>query len=206
MEKTLRRYTELPFVIDFLQTKELVLLSPSTWDDKNDSFFIEKYAEKKGVLSTSALCLTDCYETYHHWRIFSSGSSGVCIEFNKENFIKNTALVPDLRTEPVKYYSIKDLEGLYPEDNDLPFLKRYAFKDENEFRLFRESSKPNNDVFRFKMPVSAIQRIILSPWLPPAVSDHIKETLKSIPGCTSIPIYRSSLVENEQWKKIASDA
>ncbi len=30
MEQSLRRYTELPYLIDYLQTKELVLLNPAT--------------------------------------------------------------------------------------------------------------------------------------------------------------------------------
>ena len=203
MEHSLRRYTELPFVIDYLQTNELALLDPSTWDDKNDSYFIKRYADDKGALSTAALCLTECYETYHHWSIFSNGTSGVCIEFNKDKFRAQLKGINKLRAETVQYKAIDELKTSPPSVNELPFLKRYAFKDENEFRLFWESEKPDCSIFKIKMPLTVVERIILSPWLPQSVVSHVKTTLKSIPGCEFIKIYRSTLVENEDWKNFA---
>ncbi|CDT85981.1 conserved hypothetical protein [Vibrio coralliirubri] len=203
MEHSLRRYTELPFVIDYLQTKQLVLLDPSTWDDKNDSYFIKQYAKEKNALSTAALCLTECHETYHHWSIFSNGTSGVCIEFNKEKFNNNIVGIENLKAKRVDYKAINILKTCPPTVDDLPFLKRYAFNAENEFRLFWESEEPNHSIFKVSMPLSAIERIILSPWLPPSVAEHVKCTLKSISGCSDIRIHRSTLVENEDWKKLS---
>ena len=54
MSTFVRRYTDLPFLFDYLRTKGLALLSPKTWDDKNDSFFVEQYAKAKGFQSTYA--------------------------------------------------------------------------------------------------------------------------------------------------------
>ena len=88
LKKYARRYTELPFLIDYLMTKELVLLDPRSWDDRNDSYYIEQYAARKSLQGFAALCLTESPETYHHWKIFSSGSSGVCIEFFKDSLKK----------------------------------------------------------------------------------------------------------------------
>jgi N-acyl-L-homoserine lactone synthetase len=39
MNEILRRCTVLPFLFDYLHTKELALLNPKSWDDKNDSYF-----------------------------------------------------------------------------------------------------------------------------------------------------------------------
>lgn len=50
MEPSLRRYTELPHLIDFHQTKELALLNPALWDDRNDSYYIEQFALANGLL------------------------------------------------------------------------------------------------------------------------------------------------------------
>lgn len=50
METSLRRYTELPCLIDYLQTKELALLNPALWDDRNDSYYIEMYAQANSLL------------------------------------------------------------------------------------------------------------------------------------------------------------
>jgi hypothetical protein len=55
-------------VVDLLQTKELALVNPASWDDRNDAYYIEQYAHVKGIASTYALCLAQAPETYHHWR------------------------------------------------------------------------------------------------------------------------------------------
>lgn len=79
-----RRYTDLPALIHILTNRTLTLLDPSFWDDKNDSYFLATYKEKKELQSVLALCFTKESETYHHWRVFSSGASGACINFNPE--------------------------------------------------------------------------------------------------------------------------
>lgn len=203
MEQSLRRYTELPYLIDYLQTKELVLLNPATWDDKNDSYYIEQFARANGYKSTYALCLADASETYHHWRVFSHGGSGVCIEFDREKLLSAVRAIPDLRAEGVQYKTIDALRSSAPLQDDLPFLKRHAFIDEREFRLFYGSQEKGTPVLRIPVPLNSIKRITLSPWLTKSVVDHVKQTLKSIKGCGSLKIYKSTLVENENWKKFA---
>ena len=136
MATTLRRYTELPYLIDYLQSGELALLNPKAWDDRNDSFYIEEYARARELEGIYALCLAEAFETYHHWRVFSNGSGGVCIEFDKDKLIAEVADVPGLRAETVQYRTIKALREQPVAESDLPFLKRHAFRDEKEFRLF----------------------------------------------------------------------
>lgn len=204
MEKLLRRYTELPYVIDYLCTEELALLNPASWDDRNDSFYIDEYARRSGVKSVYALCLANCAETYHHWRVFSNGSGGACIQFKPEKFLATIAQVNGMRLEEVQYKTINDLQRVKPALNELPFLKRYAFQNEDEFRLFYATEVDGPPIYRVPMPRSVVDRIILSPWLPDAVADKVKKTLKAIPGCSKMKIYRSTLVENENWKKFAN--
>ena len=107
MATTLRRYTELPYLIDYLQSGELALLNPKAWDDRNDSFYIEEYARARELEGIYALCLAEAFETYHHWRVFSNGSGGVCIEFDKDKLIAEVADVPGLRAETVQYRTIR---------------------------------------------------------------------------------------------------
>ncbi len=203
MESSLRRYTELPYLIDFLQSKELVLLNPASWDDRNDSYYIDQFARANNFLSTYALCLAEAPETYHHWRVFSHGSGGACIEFDKSQLIAAANSIPGLRAEEVQYKTIEALRRCAPLQSDLPFLKRYAFVDEKEFRLFYGTNTKGAPTFRVTLPIEAVRRITLSPWLPASVVDHVKKTLKTIEGCKSLKIYRSTLVENEDWKKFA---
>lgn len=192
-------------MVDLLQTKELALVNPASWDDRNDSYYIEQYARVKGMASTYALCLAQAPETYHHWRVFSHGSGGTCIVFDKDKLLRSANMVEGLRAEEVQYKTIKQLESSAPKTEDLPFLKRYAYIDEQEFRLFVGVKKKGPMTFRFPIPLAAIDRIILSPWLPQAVLENVRRTLKSINGCSSIRIYRSTLVENENWKSFATN-
>ena len=204
MEIQLRRYTELPYVMDYLHTEELALLNPASWDDRNDSFYIEEYARRSGAKSVYALCLADCAETYHHWRVFSNGSGGACIQFNREKFLAAISKIDSLRSEVVRYKTINELRQAKPTLDELPFLKRFAFQNEGEFRLFYKSNTKGRPIHRIQVPISCVDRVILSPWLPNVVSDRVKKTLKSISGCSKVKIYRSTLVENENWKKLAN--
>ncbi|WP_353225458.1 DUF2971 domain-containing protein [Salinisphaera hydrothermalis] len=199
----LRRYTELPFLIDFLETKEITLLNPSAWDDRNDSYYLQQYAEAYDLPSIFSLCLTETDETYHHWRVFSHGASGVCIEFHKSLLLKDVTQITGLRAEPVLYRTLDDLRSRPPEIQELPFLKRYAFGDEMEYRFFMACAKRKTATFRIPVGLSAINRVMLSPWLPREVAKRTKSALRSIRGCSKLKVYRSTLVENEAWKRFA---
>jgi hypothetical protein len=78
-EHYLRRYTDLTALIYLLHKRKITLLDPSSWDDKNDSYYLTQYKEKCKLKSVLALCLMQSDERYHHWSIFASGSGGVCI-------------------------------------------------------------------------------------------------------------------------------
>lgn len=205
MESSLRRYTELPYIIDFLQTREIALVSPASWDDRNDSYYIEKYVQLMKLKSVYALCLAEAPETYHHWRVFSHGSGGACIEFDKYLLVQNATKIDGLKAKEVNYETINNLRSQKPKKHELPFLKRFAFIDEKEFRLFLGLTEKGPPVYRCKIPLKAINRIMLSPWLPDSAVNQVKKTLKAIDGCKSLKIYRSTLVENENWKKFANN-
>ena len=80
---SLYRYTNLAATIYMLRTRNITLLNPATWDDTNDFYFMSEYKRLKDAKSVLALCFAESEESYHHWRIFSSGSDGVRIEFDK---------------------------------------------------------------------------------------------------------------------------
>ena len=199
----LRRYTELPFLIDFLETKEITLLNPKSWDDRNDSYYVQQYCASTGNESVYSLCLTETNETYHHWRVFSHGASGVCIEFHKGILLDRVSQLNGLRAEPVIYRTLDEMRSSPPSVHELPFLKRYAFGDEMEFRLFAPHNNAKSPTLRIPVGIDAISRVMLSPWLPKNVAAHTKTTLKAIRGCSRLKIYRSTLIENESWKKFA---
>lgn len=200
--KSLRRYTSLPILIDILNRESLTLLDPRYWDDKNDSYFIEIYKKHFKLKSVLALCFAAAPERYHHWKIYSGSPSGVCIEFKKDYLLNSIGIIEGFKSGYVDYKKISELENSNLNISQLPFIKRYAFKDEREFRLVYESQSkefPTKDV---PIDIKCVSRIILNPWIAKSVFDSVKAVIMRIDGCNKIKIVRTSLIDNEQWKKL----
>lgn len=202
----LRRYTSLASLLALLQDKKLTLLSPSLWEDRNDAFYMGEYKTKKGLLTLLALCFTESDETYHHWRVFTHGSDGVCIHFKREALLQALPIGHQLVAGPVTYRKINDLPRLKPRLEQLPFLKRQPYSDECEFRLVYEDKKNEMETRGFAIPVRAIARVTLNPWLSAPLAAAVKRAIKTIPGCAALRVYQTTLLENETWKKAALEA
>jgi hypothetical protein len=200
-KKFLRRYTSLPVVIRMLKTGKITFLNPATWDDKNDSYFMGLYKEARRLRSLLALCFSQETETYHHWRVFADGSSGVCISFNKPELIKAVKGHSGVTVREVSYLRLNNLESETRKADDLPFIKRAPFEPESEFRFIYESKKDVCDFLDVDIPLSCIDRIYLSPWMPEAVADSVKEVLNLVPTSTKFKITRSTLIQNDTWAK-----
>lgn len=199
----LRRYTDLPSLIYLLSKRKLTLLNPRSWDDKNDSRYLEIYRKKRKLESVLALCFSQSEETYHHWRVFAPGSGGVCIRFDREALL--TAVTEEspqpVICRPVTYLTVADIKESPPKTRNLPFLKRRAFEPENEFRMVFESEGWEMEKLDIDIPLSCVKRVTLSPWMHDALSADVKAVLKSIKGCSGLEIVRSTLISNDQWQK-----
>jgi hypothetical protein len=203
---TLRRYTNLAAAIHILESRSISLLSPILWDDRNDAFFMNSYKEQKSAKSVLALCFAEASETYHHWRVFSHGSDGTCIEFEKGKLLAAFGDNRKIRANTVNYEKIDILSSIIPTTDQLPFLKRYPYQDEKEFRIIYTDYDVSADSKDFGIDLSAIGRISLSPWMPSSLSKSVARTLRSIKGCEKLKVSRSTLIENEKWKAIAKEA
>ncbi len=206
MKQPLRRYTNIPALLYLLRERRITLLDPASWDDKNDFYFLLLYREKKNLQSVLALCFTPAFETYHHWRVFAEGSSGVCISFNQESLLKAAKKQVGVTAKSVRYLTLPDIRGMRIKTGSLPFLKRSAFEDEREFRIIYELPTEKDSTIDIAIPLSCIERITLSPWIASALSDHVKSTIKEIDGCSAMKVYRSTLISNENWKALGESA
>ena len=200
---TLRRYTNLAAALHVLQNRSLTLLSPSTWDDRNDAFFMSEHKKRKRALSVLAVCFAGVDETYHHWRVFSPGTDGVCVEFDKEALLKPVVGQPGIQSRKVSYMMIGTAKNQGIPTNDLPFIKRLPYKDESEFRVIYVDQTTEYLSMPIAISLNSISRLTLSPWMPLPLVDAVKQTIKQIRGCKTLRIYRSTLIENERWMKIA---
>ncbi|HEY4930871.1 MAG TPA: hypothetical protein VII23_04800 [Terriglobales bacterium] len=204
--KYLRRYTDVPALIYLLKERAISMLDPQSWDDSNDSYYLTLYRERKNLKSVLALCFTRADETYHHWRVFAGGPSGVCIRFNRSALLNAVRKQPDLRTGDVSYLTLAGIRNRQLSIEELPFLKRYAFEHESEFRVIYESNARRESQLDIPVPLSCIDKVTLSPWVHPNLSSHLKRVLRDIDGCKALQIVRSTLIGNAEWKSFGEDA
>ncbi|UWZ81810.1 hypothetical protein [Occallatibacter riparius] len=200
-KKFLRRYSNLPSLIYLLSKKALTFLDPESWDDRNDSLFMRLYKEKKQLATLLAVCFSQETETYHHWSVFASGSSGVCISFYKEELLAELNQYDGIRGRRVSYISLNELAQTSKRITNLPFMKRAPFKPESEYRvIFEDQGKPRSYI-DIDIPLSCIDRVYLSPWMPRSVAESVKSVLKGVGGAEDIEVVRSTLIENDRWAK-----
>lgn len=197
---SLRHYADLASLVDLLTEKRITLRDPQNWDDKNDSYFLRVYREKRKLKTVLALCFSMASERYHHWRVFAHGSNGVCVHFKRNPLIRVVERHARISSDKVTYRTLERMSAKRITIRELPFFKRYAFKDDEEFRIIYESYDDKIEKLDIQIPLAVIDRVTLSPWLPDALSDSLKNTLRSIPGCSSLHVSRSSLINNEDWK------
>lgn len=202
----LRRYTDLPALLNLLETSSLTLLSPQSWDDANDRHFLEVYRKRRNLASVLALCFTtENAETYHHWRVFSQGSSGVCITFDRAKLLQALGRRHTLLSGNVRYRTLVSLADGNLRVRDLPFVKRIGFKPENEFRILYESATEALPALDIPVTRDVITHISLSPWLHPDLRDATVKAIRSA-GSGRIPVSRSTLTSNQQWKEFGEEA
>lgn len=183
LNEKLFRHTDLPSLLYLLKNKTITLLDPSSWDDANDSRFLAIYKERKSLGTVLALCFTRSTETYHHWRIFSHGVAGVRITFDRKKLLRAVRDQQGFRHGDVAYRKIEDLSNRHPKLNELPFLKRWPYEPEQEFRIIYEGQERIKSL-DVRITISCIERITLSPWLNKNVVGAVREHINSIPGAS----------------------
>jgi hypothetical protein len=201
----LKRYVDISALVYLLRKRALTLVSPDSWDDSNDSYYMTLYREKLNLGSVLAACFTEAEETYHHWRVFAGGTGGACIWFLGEKLRPILRKEPGVRGKKVDYMTIRALEDRPPIIRELPFLKRLAYEHENEYRVIWESDEVEA-TYDISIPLTSIDRIVLSPWMHRSLYLEVKALLKSIPGCGGLKILRSTLIGNDDWKAFGDAA
>ncbi|PTQ63720.1 hypothetical protein C8J45_105297 [Sphingomonas sp. PP-CE-3G-477] len=195
----LRRYGTIGSAIDVLYKRRLAFLDPRKWDDKNDSEFMRLYKKKSECSNLRALCCTESPETYHHWKVFTDSADGCFIDFHKRPLLDAVIEQPKYRYRAMDYISLDEIKISDYNHRDLPFLKRSGFKPEKEFRIIYEGACPDNEAHYLPIDPEWISRIVLNPWLPPAVSESVIHTLKLISPVSDLTVTPSRLTNSKTW-------
>lgn len=202
LDSYIRRYVSISAVIDTLRRKELALLDPQNWDDKNDSYFMSLYKIHKNIPALYALCASSCSETYHHWRVFTGGADGACIEIERQPFEEALNQERTIRFGLVEYLKLEQIDQLHSTEFErLPFCKRVGFAAEEEYRIVAWSHEKQANALGLEIELRWINKIYLNPWMPKPLADSLKQTLRELPGCSKLSIGRSLLINSQRWKE-----
>ena len=82
-----------------------------------------------------------------------------------------------------------------PLRDELPFVKRFPYRDEKEFRLVYVDMQEKIGFKDFPIGLDCIERINLSPWIPRSLADSVRSTIPFdlqgfYDGCRAIDIGR----------------
>ena len=199
----IKRYTELPYLLHMLRQRKITLLNPKAWADRNDSYFLERYIERRGLQSVLVMCLSTAAATYHHWHVFAPGASGIRIEFDKDLFKAWAKGIPNARLKRVAYLRIDTGELAQLGVDRLPFAKRHAFRDEGEVRLIVECAEEKLAFLDIPFDYDMIKEVQLSPWLAPAAVKSVKEAIRAAAPASQFKITRTSMLENKTFMAAA---
>jgi hypothetical protein len=195
----LSRYTTLPVLLDIIQRKCLTLLSPEAWPDQNDQEVMLDYKSRRYLTCLLAICFSSGDETVHHWNAFASGPAGCRIDFHFSALLDAIAQQSGCRHGKVSYRKITKLSVRDLSAKRRPFVKRWPYRIEQEYRIIFESrDAADSDRVELTVPImmSCIQSITVSQSMPKSVFDSIK---KQLGPKLNKRISRSTLFQNKVW-------
>jgi hypothetical protein len=159
--RKLNRYTTLPVLLDLLRRKKIVLIDPSTWEDRNDAEIILEYKNRNEITKLFAVCFGIGDETIHHWKTYASGISGCCIEFDENKLLTSFDGIKEVRWGEVNYKKINEVRENTIKLSIIPFVKRWPYRCENEFRILWEGETSQNTI-DIDIALTSINKITLS--------------------------------------------
>jgi hypothetical protein len=197
--RLISRYTTLPFVLDIIERKRIVLLPPDSWADRSDALVLQKYKNSMGYTCLLALCLAKGSDTIHHWNTFANGPAGCRVIFKEEPLLNAVKKIKGVRTGDVEYIKIKDFARHSKCTTTWPFIKRWPYHCEEEFRMIYESTNAR-DSKKMELEISIefeyIHSIMINQSVPPKVFKSIKEFIISK---SNIHVGLSRIHENPAW-------
>lgn len=214
--KLINRFIELEHVYDMLQNKRLIFPTHHSWDDKNDVELINEYQKRKGIKKIFLYCCLNESETIHHWEYFfkregKKDAVGCCVEFKREELI--SCLKKEVKRKggkfrhaKVKYKKIGEIDSSKIQIGDMPFIKRWPYRYEKEYRLIWEGEDSEDiikiksaELLQWRFDLSIIKRITVSGKISEEEFKSIKEKILGFSGGGCIEVNHSKVYEYPRW-------
>ncbi|GIT85022.1 hypothetical protein [Roseobacter sp. OBYS 0001] len=174
--KWLKKYTKLEYLPEILETRQLHLGDPKSWDDQNDAAAILMFSQRQSGFDIRGTCLTAAPDRFHFWHIFGERELGVCLWFDRERIVREFDQDHSLVSGMVRYPTRKDLFQTKPDE--IAFTKREQYGDEREFRVLRVSPPVRGEPEKLKFSAYSLRRVYLNPWLSPSSVSLYKKLLR----------------------------
>lgn len=108
-----------------------------------------------------------------------------------------------VKVRKVQYLKLHEL-NVRPPIARLPFLKRFGYGDEGEYRAVYQSKVAEEGPKLVEIDLDIIERISLNPWMPKPVFDSVKASILSVCKGLKCQVSHSSLIESQRWRDFAS--
>ena len=92
-----------------------------------------------------------------------------------------------------------------PEISQFPFTKAKAFEDEREFRIIYENKNQEYITKKIPLDIKSIEKVVFNPWITEEVCASLKAVIRKIEGCDELEVIRTTVTNNEKWKKLGRD-
>lgn len=144
--KTIRHFTSVENLCLILKNG-LRMGNAKNWEDKNDSYGIQRYAELQNGKKVLVLCFCATPGNVHHWTSLKAQKGLMCaIGIRKDDFYKYIQGffnhgVDDVIQEPRSVIYCKGSEIQNHKIEDLPYLKKPEYKIEREIRILYVGEK-----------------------------------------------------------------
>jgi len=172
----LYRYTSIPALLYLLSEEKLLLSNPKSWADRTDVDFLEKYAGNDEEVR--ALCFFQSEESNLYWELYAK--QGCLIQFDKEKLIANFQK-KGFRHNPVEYIKQLEFGRMELESKDIPFVKQYRYRKEDEYRLIWKGSKKEAEKnISIHINLDSIKKIVISGNIEKDEFKSLKEIINGI--------------------------
>ena len=209
--KYIRHFTDVDALFKILEGG-LRFSKPSTkWDDENDLYCVNKYAELIGK-DVYVLCFCAGIGNIHDWTYFGSSiisnTCAYCYKTIKCNIKLNRAKVEKAlkeqgfrQLEPMIYCTTKRLKENFNNKHQLPYLKRNEYCIEQELRSIIECEKGIINSPSLIIPLECIEGInILIDKNSKKVYNSIKKELESRYPHLKGKIDFNGSMDSRRWK------
>ena len=95
----------------------------------------------------------------------------------------------------IEYVRMSDIKKVIQKPEQIPFVKRYPYRNEEEYRVICESKRK---VARpsLNLPRTAIRKVTINQFLPREIFELIKQKIEVQ---WNVPVNQSTIIKNTTW-------